>query len=219
MKKDIKISERSDRQGIKKKIIIAISAILISMALLFVLVLTLESISKRLANDKPEYNFNFYEADYEENIFEDKEYVELIKNGYIYYNNGENVTVGINDNNASSYGEAVEFLINYINIMISGDVDGYNKCYSELYYSKEKPKESFTMQKIYDVNIVKISESQATDDGKEYMEYLFSLSYKILKNNGTLRDDFLEGSRTQYIYFSNRSGEMKIDGISTSNIK
>jgi hypothetical protein len=97
--------------------------------------------------------------------------------------------------------------------MINGDVNSYNECYSDLYYEKEKPKEKFTMQKIYDVVIKKMSEESVTDTDGKYTKYVFSLNYKILNNNGTLRNDFLNGTRTQYIYITNREGELKIDGI------
>jgi hypothetical protein len=97
--------------------------------------------------------------------------------------------------------------------MINGDVNKYNGCYSDLYYEKEDPKDNFTMQKIYDVVLKKLSEESVSDGKETYMKYVFSLNYKILKNNGTLRDDFLNGSRTQYIYITNREGELKIDGI------
>ena len=69
------------------------------------------------------------------------------------------------------------------------------------------------MQKIYDVLIKKISEDTVSDGNGSYTKYIFSLNYKILKNNGTLRNDFLTGSRTQYIYITNREGELKIDGV------
>ena len=63
------------------------------------------------------------------------------------------------------------------------------------------------------MTLKKISEESVSDDGDIYTQYIFSLNYKILKNNGTLRNDFLNGSRTQYINITNRSGELKIDGV------
>ena len=97
--------------------------------------------------------------------------------------------------------------------MINGDVKNYNLCYSDLYHEKTKPKENFTMQKIYDVTLKKMSEESISNDGTVYTRYIFSLNYKILKNNGTLRNDFLNGSRTQYISLTDRTGELKIDGV------
>ena len=38
------------------------------------------------------------------------------------------------------------------------------------------------------------------------MKYKMSLSYEILKNNGTFRNDFLTGYRTQYLSLRTKRG-------------
>ena len=210
---DFTLQNTSKRSRMKKKIIIVIISILALMALMFISIFVLSSILDKISGKDEEYNFNFYEADYNENIFEDREYMSLIENGYISYCDMDNVTLGIDKDDAHKYGQDVEFIVAYIQYMINGDVDKYNGCYSDLYYEEEDPKEKFTMQKIYDVLIKKISEETVSDSSGSYTKYIFSLNYKILKNNGTLRNDFLGGSRTQYIYITNREGELKIDGV------
>ena len=210
---DFTLQNTSKRSRMKKKIIIVIISILALMALMFISIFVLSSILDKISGKDEEYNFNFYEADYNENIFEDREYMSLIENGYISYCDMDNVTLGIDKDDAHKYGQDVEFIVAYIQYMINGDVDKYNGCYSDLYYEEEDPKEKFTMQKIYDVLIKKISEETVSDSSGSYTKYIFSLNYKILKNNGTLRNDFLTGSRTQYIYITNREGELKIDGV------
>ncbi len=207
------------REGIKIKIIVAMIIAICVILFLFVAVAVLDLILVNLQNDEPTYDFNFYEADYNENIFEDEEYLELIKYGYLSYNNGEGVTVSITEKSSHEYGDAVAFLVDLVNLMINGDTEGYNACFSELYYQKESPKERFTMQKIYDVTITKISEENLNNNGISYTQCVFALSYKIHENNGTLRDDFLTGSKTQYVYMNNESGNFKIDGITTLRYK
>ncbi len=211
----------SSKKGIKKKIIILICSIIVLIALMFGAVIILEKISTNLSNeDKKQYDFDFYDADYTEDIFTDKEYLELIEGSVIMFCNMDNVTFGITEDEASRYGGDVGFMIEYLHYINYGDVEGYNNCYSDLYYTVEDPKERFTMQKIYDIELIKISETAAKDDaGKTYNEYVFALSYKILDNNGTLRDDFLVGPKKQYILVTDREGTYKIDGITTAVIK
>ena len=204
---------RNSSSSIKKKIVIVIISIISLMALMFISIFVLDIILDKIQEKEEGNDFNFYEADYDENIFEDAVYLSLIENGYISYCDMDNVTLSIDENDAEKYGQDVAFMVSYIKHMINGDVNSYNKCYSDLYYEKEKPKEKFTMQKIYDVVIKKISEESITDADGKYTKYVFSLNYKILNNNGTLRNDFLNGTRTQYIYITNREGELKIDGI------
>ena len=210
---DITSQSLSKRSRLKKKIIIVIISIFALMILMFISIFVLSTVLDKISGKDEEYDFNFYEADYNENIFEDREYLSLIENGYISYCDMDNVTLGIDEDDAHKYGQDVEFIVSYIQHMINGDVDKYNGCYSELYYEEEDPKEKFTMQKIYDVLIKKVSEETVSDGNGSYTKYIFSLNYKILKNNGTLRNDFLTGSRTQYIYITNREGELKIDGV------
>ena len=206
---------QNNSSKMKKKIVIVIISIIAIMALMFISILVLDSVLDKIQEKQEEEgnNFNFYEADYDENIFEDTKYLSLIENGYIRYCDMDNVTLSIDEEDAEKYGEDISFMVSYIKHMINGDVDGYNECYSKLYYEEEKPKEKFTMQKIYDVVIKKISEVSVTDSNGTYTKYVFSLNYKILNNNGTLRNDFLDGTRTQYIYITTREGELKIDGI------
>lgn len=209
-----------DKKGIKKKTVMLICIILAVIIFMFILVWILDIVLDKLSSDKnKKYEFEFYEANYSENIFEDEEYLELIKNSVIMFSNMDNVTFGITEDEAIKYGEDVDFMVKYVHYMTYGMVKEYNECYSELYYTVEEPKKSFTMQKIYDVSIEKLSQTQVSDDGQTYSEYIFTLTYKIHENNGTLRDDFLNGTKKQFIRITNREGELKIDGISTAQYK
>ena len=88
------------KSRLKKKIIIVIISILALMAIMFVSVFVLDIIFDNIKNREEEPKFNFYEADYNENIFEDTEYMSLIENGYISYCDMDNVTLGIAEKDA-----------------------------------------------------------------------------------------------------------------------
>ena len=164
---------------------------------------------------------DFAPADYEENIFEDQEYLALIEKGFIDYTDyATNITLGIDYASAIDHGEDVQFMVDYIYAIIAGDAEEYNNFFSDEYYKKNEPKEKFTMQKLYEVNISKVSVTQKSDkSGNTYNEYQYIVKYKILDNNGTFRNDFNSGTKEQYIFFTNKTGDFLIDRISTPQVK
>ena len=97
---------------------------------------------------------------------------------------------------------------------IAGDHDAYNDCFSKEYLLTNGYADEFTMQKIYGIVIQKYSVTAKSGDGGIYNEYVYTLDYKIMENDGTLRRDIgSDMSRTQYITVTDRTGEYKIDRI------
>ncbi|MBO7250667.1 MAG: hypothetical protein J6V42_05280 [Clostridia bacterium] len=176
---------------------------------------------QKRASQEPVYDFNFYPADYSENIFENAEYMALISNKFIEYTDASmNLTLGITRDNAIDYGADVDFMVEYIYTVQAGEVAKYNGFFSEEYYKNNSKKESFTMQKLYDVNITKVSAETAYDEsGRMYTKYKYKVEYSIFQNNGTFRNDFNTGRKAQYIFFTNKSGEFLIDSVSTPQVK
>ena len=131
-----------------------------------------------------------------------------------------NLTLGITRETASEYGVDVQFMTEYIYTVINGNADAYNSLFSDEYFKNNKPKEKFTMQKLYEVNISKVSaETQTDSNGRNYTKYKYIIEYSILDNNGTFRNDFNTGKKAQYIFLSNKAGRILIDDISTPQIK
>ena len=224
MDADKKINaEQQEKSAKNKKILIRVICIVVAtlvvlMAASFAMNLYLE---RKAEKDAQKIHLNFAPADYDENIFEDQEYINLIKNGFIDYTDyATNLTLGIDYSDALGYGADVQFMVEYIYAIIDGDVKAYNSFFSDEYYKKNDPKENFTMQKLYEVNIARVSETQKTDkSGNTYNEYQYIVKYKILDNNGTFRNDFNAGTKEQYIFFTNKTGDFLIDSISTPKIK
>lgn len=125
----------------------------------------------------------------------------------------------ITDEDRNSYNEAVNLLYNMVEYMTIGNVEGYNSCFSDIYFNKAEPKARFTKQKIYNITIIEVSQSEKKDEnGKSYTEYYYKLDYMIRHNNGSLRNDVgSDGIKTQHIILSDRSGEVLIDTIYTLN--
>ena len=201
---------------LKKKmiiaIIIAVSLIPVFMGISYAI--EMYNLKKIMVEPEP-IDYDFYPVDYEENIYEDEEYLSLMEYGYIYYTDAS-VTLGIQRENANSYGDDIEFIVEYIYKIIEGKTEEYNGCFSDLYYKYHKRHERFTMQKLYDINLNKVSETTVTDKNGSYAEYKFELSYRILKNNGSFRSDIGDGSKKQYITVTDRDGKLLIDSLTTA---
>ena len=164
-------------------------------------------------------DFNFYPADYNENIFEDEEYAALIVNGIVEYDNGVNSIEGITKENAAEQGEPVGVLTDMLYSVINGNSEEYNSYFSEEYFKTHEPQGSFTMQKIYNARITFFSSETIQGDDSSYTKYIYKVNYYIYKNNGTFRKDIGEGYRTQYIVITDRDGKLLIDNILYNKVK
>lgn len=211
----------SNKKHFKKKIIITLSVAVGLLLLMYALTLILPLISEKLKGNPEEEiaKFNFYEPDFEENIFDDPEYLLLIENGIIQYDNASNSIVTITDENVSDHGEPVELLANFVDSIIDGDHERYNGYFSKEYLKENSPKDKFTMQKIYNCLITFYRQEDAEDKNGNYTKYIYKLKYQIYENNGTFRRDIGEDYKTQYIVITDREEKLLIDAISTSNYK
>ena len=216
------MSENISKQHFKKRIIITVAILAAVLLIMYVLTLVLPLISAKF-NEKQEEegtaDFNFYKPDFNEDIFTDEEYVSLIENGILEYDNASNSINPVNSENADEYGDAVKLLVDFVYSIINGDNKRYNSFFSNEYFKTHKEKSTFTMQKVYDGTITYYSVESVSNGGSNYTKYIYKLSYSILKNNGTFRNDIGEDQKTQYIVITDREGTLKIDAISTSKYK
>ena len=210
------------KKSFKKKLIIVLAALAALLLIMYLLTLILPQILNNIKEDGEEEgtaDFNFYTPDYSENIYEDEEYLGMIKNGIITYDNGTNSIVSIDVENASEHGDAVKLLTDYLYSIIDGDVTEYNSYFSDRYYQSKDPKDRFTMQEIYNATITYYSVESVSEDGQNYTKYIYKLKYYIYENNGTFRADIGEDAKTQYVVITDREGKLLIDAIGTSNYK
>lgn len=162
-------------------------------------------------------DYPFYPADFNENIYEDEEYLELTRGSFLRYSDAATgVTYGIQRGNTDSYGLDVSYMVEYVYTVIEGDHEAYNACFSEEFFeSGRKPKDAFTMQKLYDIEIKRRAVETVSDKNGNYTKYTYELTYRIYHNNGTFRKDIGDGSKTQYITLTDRTGTLLIDSIAT----
>lgn len=162
-------------------------------------------------------DYLFYPADFKENIYEDEDYQELMRGNYLSYCDSDtNITYGIVRGQTSQYSADVSYMVEHIYAIIEGNHEAYNACFSDAYYaSGRKPKEPFTMQKLYNILINRMSVETVSDTTGNYTKYVYAVTYQIYENNGTFRRDIGDGAKTQYIVLTDRTGELLIDSIAT----
>ncbi len=195
------------------RIVIFLSITIVLFILVFFTIYLLER--KECDRPAPKYDFIFHQVDFETDILTDPDYLALDRS--VSFKQG-NQTVTIDKNFRSENG-TVEFMLDYLDCIISGDYKRYGDFFSELYFESESVPEIFTMQRVYEITIEFLGETFVSKSNKNYAEYRLSLDYKINRNDGTLRNDM--GSdcfRTQYFLITNRDGDLKIDTIKSYDI-
>ena len=199
----------------KKKMIIALCVALGAVLVLYLLTILIPMISSRQTNDQAEFvaDYNFYSADYDEDIFADEEYMELISRGMLQYDNGSNSIITVSEDNISDCGDYAAVVVNMLYSVRNGKADEYNTYFNDEYYRNNSKKETFTPQKIYDARLSLFSVEAVQENKASYTKQVYKLEYKIYENNGTYRKDIGDGSRAQYICVTNRTGAPLIEAI------
>ena len=204
--------------NIKKRILISFLTVFTAFTLLLGAVVVLAKYSDKIMYDEiPRGNAIFpYDANYTENIFTDKEYMELDRL-VCYTDVRTGVTLSIDDNNYASYNDVVVFMYEYIRSIIYGDNSFYNNCYSDRFLTVEGEQHPFTMQKLYDIEFGVVSVDEVTSNGVLSKVWL---DYKIFKNNVTLRTDIgSDVNRRQYLTLIKEGENYKIISVSYVNVQ
>jgi hypothetical protein len=209
-------SEKPKLNKAKKRLLIIVASVIFVLVLLIIASVLIDKYEAGKKTEIPEADFDFYEPNYDEDIYTNEEYIAKISGGFIKYSK-DDVTLGITRESASGQGIEVEFIVETLYDIINGDNTSYNERFSEEYYKNHAPKDKFTMQMIYDVKITYMS-TENVDDGN-YTKSVYAIEYRILNNNGTFRRDIGSGSRVQYIILTDRAGEVLIDDIITPTNK
>ncbi len=204
---------REATKKLKKTILIVAAGMVVFMVAALLLMPVLDRAINGTGEEESTARQNtviYYEPDYEYDIMQDAEYLELDR--YIYYTDiRTNETIIIPDDKVASYGPAVVTLKTMIDAIIAGDHETYNSLFSTNYYEADenrKPEPPFTMQQLYDIELTLVSTEDRVEDNKRYTLYVYDVEYKIHKNNGTFRVDLgHDDSRAQRFILSNSTGD------------
>lgn len=215
---------KSDKKYTKKKLIITLIIIFSVLLVLYIITSIIPLLEKDQEKETEESeiiaDFDFYPADYSEDIFTDEEYTKLIKNGILKYDNGVNSINTVFQEDFKNSNEPHAIMCKMIYSIIEGDEKEYNSYFSEKYFDSNSRKEKFTPQKIYNATLKLKKAELIQEKTATYNKYIFELKYCIYKNNGTFRKDIGDDNyRTQYFVVTNRTGTLLIDSIIYPEIK
>jgi hypothetical protein len=215
---------RESTRRLKRNMII----VLVCMVAFAVVAIPLINILDKLQNGEdteetgklPPSSIIFATPDYEYDIMQDEEYLQL--NRRIYHcDERSGLTEELTDKNIGGYGPAARVLREAINAIIAGDADAYNSLFSDNYYANNEPESPFTMQRLYDIKITKVNETIKSGEKGKYTQYEYEVEYKIRLNDGTFRTDIgHDESKKQYFILSDSvTGDVLIDQILDYNYR
>ena len=201
--------EQRLRKEKRKKILLVIVLVIIGIIAIFGIVMFIlsgvnsileEQRRQKLDEDDRPPSYIFAPPNYNENIFDDAEYMG--RNREMKYTVAE-LTISITDDNYSQQTAIVKFMYDILQYIIHGDYEKYNSIFIDSYIENagDALRETFTMQKLYNID-VELANTWETEvsDGKfvVYTDYL--VLYMIKNNNGTFRNDFQDEERRPLIY-------------------
>lgn len=159
-----------------------------------------------------EHRMSLWDPDWETDIFTVERWLD--KNRYLtYVDNGMAIT--ITDGKYNEFGDTVEFMADYFDTLMHGDAEALNGFYADSYFEENDRFEAITMQKIYDMRMEYI---KSTDVGST-TAYVYKITYKILENDGTFRDDMVsDAERPQFYTLVDDGIAIKITDVSYSYI-
>lgn len=196
----------------KKKRMITAIVILLTLSLVGGIILALDGKIKPSDNDTSETTIRPLLAipNWDEDIYEDEEWLD--QNRYITYIDG-GVAVTITDGIYDGYGICVEFMALYFEALMQGNAEALCGFYADEYFASNYRWDEFTMQKVYDIKLERISAFDSADK----TAYVYKVSYKIMKNDGTFRNDVKsDAERPQFYTIVDNGREIKITDVSYS---
>ena len=172
----------------KKKIWLIAAAVALSIILLAVGV-PLAILMLDQPDDGRHMTIHFADPSLSADIYADSVYMSYDRAIHYTTNDGYAVTVEIPESDYHRYPDEVQLLIRLVAAATAGDADAYNACFSPEYIAASGKEEPFTMQKIYDIEIVNYHQSGGTPPEAYLESSVYGLRYKIKDNNGSLRYD------------------------------
>lgn len=188
---------REKNKKLKKRMLLIFGCVVLGIALLLGIVFLIEYIQSKQEYEEPEFHYSFYPP-YEGDIMQNPDYLALDRK--IFYcadPSGYGAYLEVSEDTFSNIDSRVAFLYLYLQNVIAGEEAVYNELFNENYYRNHQPHEAFNPQMLYEIKIV--YQGGEGDDNGDRLE-LYTLSYKIYRNDGSFRRDIgSDMSRDQLI--------------------
>lgn len=213
---DESIKERAQKKKKAKKAVMSIFAVIIGFILLYyAITFILGLILKKDPVNQKDQQYIFWEADFDEDITRDIEYMELDRSIY-FTDTAMGMTSNSPDDIPQTCRDYVNVISDYIESAIIGDSVKLNNLFSEKFFELGgEEKTEFTPQKIYNINITSSEFTSVLEGQETYPSYTFWVTYMIRHNNGTFRNDMgSDCTRKELFQVTKRGEDYKIDTIS-----
>lgn len=215
------MNENKSKKGKSKKILLAVlSALFCLLCVLGIAYSVLGAVNYELSaqryHEKPAgQNGVFCEIDFDADIMNDKDYI-MRDDWYNIEYTRENgaVTELVTDENREDFGEWVNFFFRYFDKLRAGEYRDFDTLFTKSYFDKNEHTDTFfgfTKQRVYDIR-VENANYKYTEGRTDYA--VFAVTYKIMKNDGTFRNDIApDQSRTQYFILAKIGDDIFISDI------
>ncbi|MBE6613625.1 MAG: hypothetical protein E7632_14155 [Ruminococcaceae bacterium] len=157
------------------------------------------------------HRISLWDPDWDTDIFELPRYLD--KNRLLTYaENGMAISM---DSDFSDYGEPIQLFADYFSALQHGDAEAVCAFYADSYFETHDRWEKITMQKIYDMRVEYLKNADAKSDGKTVTNWYYKVTYKIMENDGTFRNDLIsDAERAQYYVITDDGYSLKITDVS-----
>ena len=160
------------------------------------------------------HRISLWDPDWETDIFERGDWLD--KTRFVTYVEG-GMEITIVDDDHAAYGEPVAMFADYFDALMHGDAEAVCAFFAEEYFESHKRWEKITMQKLYDMRVEYLKNADVVENGVTKTKWYYKVTYKIMENDGTFRDDLIsDATKAQYYVLTDDGWEMKITDISYS---
>ncbi len=143
------------------------------------------------AQNSNTYKPKLYVPDWESDILNDPEYLEL--KGFVTYAPNDSVTMGVEEGGYySAGGDELVFMMKYVDAIIRGDHVTLNSLFNENYFENNDKYEDFPEQRLFNIKIKKYHYADPAYQNSSYDDAYYIITYKIDRNDGLFRDDIDE---------------------------
>ena len=196
------------------KIVFTVLAVLVVIAAVFGFVSDKlkETRKERVIESEDDYltgSFrNYYEEDYDADIFSEEDYMLLRRDIMFSTSSGHEYSLSDVDESLLSYGQ--RFFGNYFHILTHGEYEKYPLLFTKEYRDdpvgfEKHVERRFPQQRIYDIKVKAIAETTDTEGEYTYNGEIcaygfYEVSFKILRNDGAFRRDLPEDGERPVIF-------------------
>ncbi|MBQ8510074.1 MAG: hypothetical protein IJ493_09240 [Clostridia bacterium] len=163
------------------------------------------------------HRISLYDPDWESDIFENREWLD--QNRWLTYVEG-GMAITLVDEDYDAYGDTIVMFADYFDALMHGDAERLNGFYEDRYFESHDRWEAITMQKIYNIRVEYLTSGDIEDaELGTVTRYYYKVTYMIMENDGTFRDDVQsDAEKAQFYELMDTGPKVWITNVTNSYI-